>query len=292
MRSYGPLSPALFWRAFFFGVATATSISAAPPPKPPEGLAQVGKLDPVESRRVLEQFRRAGIDGEYYLEFTLHQLPRRGVERVFPGQLWGGRNARGSIVRIALRDGDGQERRLLVQNGDEPAVWTFANGKISPSGMAALLAPLVPGVELTAFDLEMPFVAWPDVADTAIVRVLGRPAHAFFFRPPAEFAAAHPEVAAVRGFFDVQFNVPTQTEILDASGKATKTLSLVELKRLGGQTIPKVLEVRNELSRDKTRLVVTAAALQLNLASKIFDPAALADEIKPPAADRLVPILP
>ena len=234
-------APASFWRALFVFIATTVPLWAAPPSSPAPGLAQIGKPDAAESRRILEQFRQAGIAGEYYLEFELHQLPRRGDERVFPGKLWGGRNSGGAIVRIAMADATGREQRLLVQNGAQPAVWRYAEGQLTQPGITALLEPLVAGVELTAFDLEMPFLAWPDAEVTAIVRVLGRPAYAFLFRPPLTFAAQHPEPAAVRAYFDTQFNAPTQTELLDASGRITKTLSLVELKRIGTQTLPKTL---------------------------------------------------
>ena len=292
MPIFDQAAPASLRRAFFVLMAAACPLPAAPPTSPAPGLAQIGKPDAAESRRILEQFRQAGIAGEYYFEFELHQLPRRGAERVFPGKLWGGRNSRGTIVRIALTDAAGREQRLLVQNGAQPTVWRFADNQLTQPGMTALLAPLVPGVELTAFDLQMPFLLWPDAEVTAIVRVLGRPAYAFLFRPPTGFAAQYPEVAAVRAYFDTQFNAPTQTEQLNAAGGVTKTLSLVEFKRLGDQPLPKVLEVRNETTRDKTRFVITAAALQLDLASAIFEPGALADDVRPPAANRLVRLVP
>jgi hypothetical protein len=289
MANLGSTAPAIFRRAFFVLLAAASALRAAPPASPSPGLAQIGKPDAAESRRILAQFRSAGISGDYYLEIELHQLPRSGDERVFPAKLWGSRNARGPIVRIALTDAAGREQRLLVQNGAQPAVWTFRDGKISQPGPAALLEPLVPGVELTAFDLEMPFLAWPDVECTAIVRVFGRPAYAFFFRPPAGLGG-QPE--AVRAYFDTQFNAPTQTELLDATGRVTKTLSLVELKRVDAQTLPKILEVRNETTRDKTRFVITGAALGLDFSTGVFDPAALADSLSPPAASRIVRLVP
>lgn len=292
MPNFGQRAPAFYWRALFVLALATSPVLGGPPAGLAPGLAQIGKPDAAESRRILEQFRQSGIAGEYYLEFELHQLPRRGDERVFTAKLWGGRNARGTIARISLTDAAGHEHRLLVQNGTQPAVWSYADGKLTQPGMTALLEPLVPGVELTAFDLEMPFLAWPDVECTAIVRMLGRPAHAFFFRPPADFSAQHPEPAAVRAYFDTQFNAPTQTELLDATGRVTKTLSLVELKRTGGQVLPKILEVRNETTRDKTRFVITAAALQLDLAGAVFEPAALADDLQPPAADRIVRLTP
>ena len=292
MQNSGQYAPASIWRAFFVLGLGLCALRGAPPAGPAPGLAQIGKPDAAESRRILDQFRQAGIAGEYFLEFELHQIPRSAAETVFRGKFWGGRNATGAIVRIVLTDAAGHEHRLLVQNGLQPAVWSYADGKLTQPGMTALLAPLIPGVELTAFDLQMPFLAWPDVECTAIVRVLGRPAHAFFFRPPAAFAEKYPEPAAVRAYFDAQFNAPTQTELLDATGRVTKTFSLVELKRVDQQVLPKVLEVRNETTRDKTRFVITAAALQLELAPAVFAPASLAEDLRPPGAERLVRLSP
>jgi hypothetical protein len=71
-----------------------------------------------------------------------------------------------------------------------------------------------------------------------------------------------------------------------------KTTSLVDLKRVGEQWIPKSFDVRNEVSRDKTRFEVTAVALHLEFAPTVFAPASLTEDVRPPAADRLVRVQP
>ena len=83
-----------------------------------------------------------------------------------------------------------------------------------------------------------------------------------------------------------------QTELLDHDGNVTKTFSLLDLKKLDGSYLPKAFEVRDEASRDKTRLVVTGAALNLNLSPAIFEPVTLSDDLRPPANARLVPLTP
>ena len=100
-----------------------------------------------------------------------------------------------------------------------------------------------------------------------ITKVRGRPAHVFVFRPPAAFAAQYPELGAVRVFLDTQYNAPTQIESLNRDARVVKTLSLLDLKKVGEQWIPKSFEVRDEMTRDKTRLSVNAAALGLALPS-------------------------
>src|SRR4051812_49304164 len=134
MTGFGRCTPASFWRAFFILTVLARATFGAAPPVVPGQLAQVGKPDAAEAARILAQFRQSGIAGEYYFEFDLRQLPRRGDEKLFHGRLWGGRNEQGAITRVVLVDGEGHEHRLLVQNGERAAVWRLAGGQAVPLG--------------------------------------------------------------------------------------------------------------------------------------------------------------
>ena len=227
----GTVPPAVRWRALLclaaiFGVARTF---AAVPATQPE-LAQVGKPDPQEAARLIEQFRTAGIPGEYYLEFELRSLPRRGEGRTFQGRWWGSRNDEGAITRIELTDAAGAPHRLLLQNGERAAVWRLTDGRPVKIGITELMAPLIPGIEISAFDLQMPYLYWAGVTVEKLTRVLGRPAHAFVFPAPAEFKAQYPDISAARAYLDTQFNVPMQTEILGPRGRVTKTWAVLSLK--------------------------------------------------------------
>ena len=292
MANFGRFAPAISWRAFFIlGSVVLPADAAAPLSAPPE-LAQVGLPDAAETARILLQFRQTGISGDYFLEFELRTLPRRGDEKTFQGKMWGSRNVEGAITRVVLANGAGPEQRLLVQNGGQPAVWRVADQGVAQLDAAAVFDPVVPGVNLTTFDLQMPFLYWPGVTLEKITRMRGRPAHVFVFRPPAAFAARNPQLGAVRAYLDTQYNAPTQIETIDRNGHVTKTLSLLDLKKVGAQWIPKSFEVRDEATRDKTRLDVTAAALNLALPSAIFTPATLTDDVRPPGADRVLKLSP
>jgi hypothetical protein len=289
MRKLVRLAPATVWRAFFvFGGLSAAASAAVPGSSPPE-LAQVGLPDAAEIARILLQFRQAGISGDYYLGFELRTLPRRGAEKTFQGQMWGSRNSDGRITRVTLTEGAGPERRLLLQNGGQAAAWRLVDQQVDDG---AMFEPLIAGVNLTAFDLQMPFLYWPGVTLEKLTRMRGRPAHVFLFKPTAAFTAKNPAIGAVRAYFDTQYNAPTQIETIGPAGRVTKTLTLLDLKKVGEQWIPQSFEVRDEVSRDKTRLVVNAAALGLTLPAAVFAPAGLTDEVKPPAADRIVKISP
>lgn len=286
------IPPAAFRRAFFF-LLTAAMAGAAAPAGPPPELAQLGKPNAEEAARLLEQFRRAGLAGEFFLEFDFRSLPRRGEEKVFKGRLWGGRSAGGTVFRIEVVTTEGATERLLIRNGERAGVWRVRDGQAVTLEPAAALAPLVPGIEISAFDLQMPFLYWPEATLEKIARAgLGRPAYAYLFRAPPEWLARVPGIGAARAYLDTQANALMQTELLNPSGKVVKSFSIVSLKKVGDQYLPKQADYRNEISRDKTRLQVTAAALNLRLPAAVFDSAQLSGAVPPPAPALLVRIDP
>jgi hypothetical protein len=66
-----------------------------------------------------------------------------------------------------------------------------------------------------------------------------------------------------------------------------KTISLLDLKKVGEQWILKSIDVRDTRTRDKTRLTVTAAALDLNWPAQTFLAANLGDDPPQPAAEKV-----
>lgn len=284
-------APALIWRAFFFSAAVGPAGWAAAPGSSMPELAQVGKPSEVEAARILEQFRRAGVAGEFFFEFEFRTLPRRGEERTIRGRLWGGRSAEGSLFRVELDDPAGAQR-LLIKNGVAGAVWRWRAGRIEELDLAASFAPLVAGVEVSAFDLQMPFLYWPDAKLEKITRVFGRPSYAYHFAAPLPVQERQLGVGAARAYLDTQFNALMQTELLAPSGRVAKTFSLISLKKVGDQHIPRQADYRNETTRDKTRFQVTAAALQLRLPATAFVPDGLGAPLTPPPAALLTRIEP
>jgi hypothetical protein len=251
-------------------------------PQPP-GFGPVRPADTASAMAALEHFRDPAMAAPYYLEFNLVEIPRRGDEQVFKGRLWGGRTDEGPVLRIVLADAQGREHRFLLQNGPRPQGWLFAGGVLAPLGTVDLFQPLVEGVEVTPFDLQMPFLYWGDARLVALGRVLGRPADEILFGRPAGGAPAGPlEPAAVRAYLDTQFEALVKTELVDPRGAVFKTLSLVDLKKVGKEWIPKEVDVRNESTRCKTRIEFTAAALGLDLSQALFFPGALGEDVAAP----------
>lgn len=288
MSLFGKIAPAFLWRAFFVFSCATTLASAAAGPTAAPPLLQIGKPSDAEAQRIIKEFRESGIPGQFYWDVELQAMPPRGATKIFRGRIWGGRNSEGALFRIELTDAAGGVRRLLLQNGEKAGVWRFINGQVNEVEVEGWLEPLLPELEITAFDLLMPFLYWPNPTVERITRTFGRTAHQFLLRPPPDFAAKHPEITAARVYLDGQFSQPLQSELLGRGNRVTKRFSLIALKKVGDQTIPKSIDFRNEATGSKTRMLVTGVAFNLDFALTLFEPASLAEAIQPPAAGRIV----
>jgi len=122
----------------------------------------------------------------------------------------------------------------------------------------------------------------------AVQRVRGRAANIYVFTPPGDFAAQYPAVKSVRAYLDTQYDALVQAEVTGPAGRIARTLSLLELRKVGDRWIPKDFDVRNEATRNKTRLSLTGVCLGVAPDPAAFDPAALGTTLAvPPAANVL-----
>ena len=278
---------ALGWAAVVLAAAgTGTTICRAGQPVP-QGTAVP---DAQAAGAILERFRQMIWAEPIYAEFELRQMPRRGDEHVYHGRFWGGRDAGGPVTRLELDPGKGAySHRFLIQGGRDGSLWTSDLGAAGTPNPAALLLPLVPGVEMTPLDvLPMPYLYWLDANLAGIARIRGRNSYVFDFTPSADFTAASPGVRSVRAYLDAQYDALVQSEVTGTDGHVAKTLSLLELKKVGERWIPKDLDVRNEATRDKTRLTLTAVAIGAEQDPLLFDPARLGGTFVTPASKTLV----
>jgi len=281
-----------------FVLTLALSLLAAPSAsaqsrtnRPPPRYLQLSPPDQKEGAEILRDLRAAGPAGDYYLEFDLRVLPRRGEETRVPGRLWGGRNREGPISRLALKipaAGDGvapTERRILVQGGPRPAAWAWPAGDGDATiaiDDAALFTPLA-GTDLSAFDLQMPFLYWTDFVYEGKTRLQDRPTDTFLLYPPASLATRRPDLVAMRVYLDPQYHALVQAEQLGEGERVLKSFRVVSLRKIGENWIVRSVELRDEATRNKTRFVVTAAALELDFSGSVFDPGGLAAALAPPA---------
>ncbi|HEX7632441.1 MAG TPA: outer membrane lipoprotein-sorting protein [Lacunisphaera sp.] len=264
-------------------LAVAPALCAqAPRFRPNPSYVPGGKPDQAEGARVLSQFRSAGIDGTYWLSFELRVMPRKGDERTLEGQLFGARGSDGPLTRLAL-----ENERWLIQGGPQPAAWTAASGQPSREATTAETLQPIAGTDLTLFDLQMPFLNWTDFVHEGLTKVRARPAHQLLLYPPADFAKARPELTGVRIYIDTQFQALVQVEQLGPDGKPVKGMTLIDLKKVGEQWLVKSIDLRNNLTRDKTRLTFKAAALDLVLPADTFAPAKVGEPLPPVPREKI-----
>ncbi len=276
----------------FVGLVTLLAATSAPLAaqsrlnRPPPRYLQIGAPDQAEGAEILRSMRAAGPDGDYYLEFELRVLPRRGEGPRIPGQLWGSRTADGPVSRLTLRPPTGgPARRILVQGGPQPAAWQWP----APDGAAiiaveeaAIFAPLA-GSDLSAFDLQMPYLYWPDFVYEGKSRLYERPVDTFLLYPPESLAKHRPDLAGIRVYLDPNYHALVQAEQIGEDGKVIKSFRVVSLTRIGERYMVKSVELRDETTRNKTRFTANAAALGLDFSKQVFAPGNLASELKPPA---------
>lgn len=256
-----------------------------------------GKPDQTEGAHVLDGFRNVGIHGPYWLKFELRVLPRKGDERSLNGEMFGRQGEDGPLTRLSVDDpeskGGNHLQLYLLQGGANPAAWTWNAGEqgVTPHPMdSADWLRSVQDTDLTLFDLQMPFLRWSDFVYEGVANVRGRPAHAFLLYPPQSFAAATEKMtapAAVRVYLDTQFSALTQAEWLGADGKPLKTVTVLDLKKVGEQWLVKSIDLRNHQTRAKTRFTVTAAALDLDLPGEAFAPESLSHPAPVVPADKI-----
>ncbi len=258
--------------AFFLAFSAAAQSRVRPEPR----YAFTGSADQAEGRRILAEFRRLGLAGDYALAFSLRVMPRRGEERLVAGHLYGTRNEVGPLTLVEFPVGTEGARRVLVQNGPQSSVWTVPTDNVDAVAVGAeqLFTPLA-GTDLTAFDLQMPFLFWEDCVFEGVVSVRGRPAHRFLAYPPASIAAVRPALVGVRFYLDTQYSALVQAEEIGPDQAPLKTISVLDLQRTLDQWIVRTIDLRDEVTRNKTRFRVDAAALGLSLPRIVFAPSHL-----------------
>ena len=108
-------------RALLFVIAAVCAGNLAAQPDKfgqPTDRAAPGKADQAEGARILADFRRGEIAGDYWQSFELRVLPRRGAEHSVYGTMFGTRGPNGPLTRLEL----GNER-WLIESGPHAAAW-------------------------------------------------------------------------------------------------------------------------------------------------------------------------
>ena len=242
---------------------------------------------------ILKRFRSFGWEGGYHWRVQLKNMPRRKGAWYLNGEIYGDRSDRGPISRIDIVeqpvdvDGNGNQiekrvLRLLLQSGQNSYAMGKRTGETGPPlvfDSEDVLEPIA-GSEFSLFDLLAPHVFWPKFRYEGRTTFRGSPTHLFWMYPPEGDRLLNERIGGVRIYINDQFNVVTQTEIFDPEKTKLKTIYIIGVDKADGQTIFRELDVRNEVTRDKTRLKILDAKMGLELPANLFTAQSLMDDLQ------------
>ncbi len=249
------------------------------------------KLDEGEAVSALEEFRVQGISEKYSLSFVLLNIPKEGEETYYRGQIWGSSKCGGtrSVIRLQpVASDEDAGIRLFLENGINPVAWRIGNDSKTFRMIegASLFSPLFPELVLTPFELQMPFLFWEDYIYEGVSKLKGRRAFRFLMIPPLAIQNANPKMEAVRVAIDAKFKVLIKAEILGPRRQSLKTFKIISLKKTQNQVIIKRIDLLDEISRKKTRFIVTGANLSLSIDDTFFRPETLLEKALPLPSNR------
>ncbi len=242
---------------------------------------------------ILKRFRSFGWDGGYHWRVQLKVMPRREKTWYLNGEIYGDRSDTGPISRIDIFEkpldvdekGNQVEKqvlRLLLQSGQNSYAMGKRTGETGPPVVFDSEAALEPiaGSEFSLFDLLAPYVYWPKFRYEGRTTFRGSPTHLFWMYPPEEDRLLNERIGGVRIYINDQFNVLTQTEVFDKEESKLRTMYIIGVDKVDGQTIFRELDVRNEVTRDKTRLKILDAKMGLDLPASLFTAQSLMDDLQ------------
>lgn len=271
------------------------ALEAQPRSRPTAPEARFDDLEKKEAEAFLERFRDNTLQASYVFGFEMRVMPARGRGVTYRGRLWNGpvsSDTSGSLVEIFGNDKSSPELQLLFHRNrsGESQGWKFS-GKVEEQPPEEWLDEIREGVKIldddrlyeplletdySPFDLQMPFVFWPDTSYEGRYLLRGRSTYTFLVRPPEEFRANSPwPWEAIRLHFDAEFEALMQVDWIDGRGRDRRTLSLLEIKEVEDEWIPKTLDFRNRETRGKTRFTVKEVAFNLGFPPEIFTPLVL-----------------
>lgn len=239
------------------------------------------QLNSVQSEELLQLFRQSRIPGNFFLKFNITHKPRFGENsRPIDGTLWASWANGGPLLRVEILDLEGKNWVSFVASKNPKKSTLWISKKLTApleSNTHELNEPIVPGVIMSAFDINLPFTHWPQTRYLSTLRSRGRGVHFYESINPT---AGEP--AKVVYGIDRTYGVLTEAIYYDRTGKITRTLKIEDFCKINGQWMVGTCSLRDENTRDVDSLKITDAAMQINLLEQTFNPESLVEKAKAP----------
>ena len=195
--------------------------------------------------------------------------------------MWGTWNEEGPITRFAIlpaglteADFESSAVELIVQNGQDPKAWIKRQGsdKFELVEGEALFEPVLPGILYSVFDLQMPFIYWPEYQYEGPSLVgASRVAQRFLMLPPEGSMSEQRGIKGVRIGLDDTYNALWRIEVINEDKSVRSRFAVESFKKVQEQHIVKRITLTDYPSKDKTTFNVTEASVGLELDAKNFE---------------------
>lgn len=231
-----------------------------------------------EGRQRINAFRNFRYSGAICLNFSLINIPYHGNREVYTGTLWSSWNNQGPVTRVEITPPPhlGQAPlRLLVQSGVNAKIWHLGpDNNVYPLPEEEWFKPLFKNIDIvyTPFDLSLSFLFWPEFTYEGPQKVKGRLAQLFIMVPPADLVKVNPYLSGMHIAMDMEYNVLLEADMLNCEKQSLRSTRLNSFKKVCDEYIIKQLDVIDNITRDKTRLEVTSAAMGLTIDPNYFLP--------------------
>lgn len=249
--------------------------------------------DQEQGWEILKTFRSMGWDGGYRWRIQLKIMPRRQKTVTLNGLMYGDRWDGSPVTRVDIvekpADVDTQGEliesetlRLLFRSGRGAFAMTKRSSASGPPLVvdgSDVLEPIA-GSEFALFDLMAPYVYWPRFRYEGRTTFRGSPTHLFWMYPPEEDLDLKDRIGGVRLYINDQFNVLIQTQVFDTEESLLKTIYISGIERVDGQAIFKEMDIRNDVTRNKTRLKIVDASMGLALPKNLFEAQSLMENLQ------------
>jgi len=218
----------------------------------------------------LELLKSARFKRDCSFCFELAHLPRKGKEVVFSGVLFLSENS--LLIKIEPKNETSSSIRILCRMSEIPQTWVVESGKQKELTAAELFSPIIKGQLFNPIDLSRAFLLWKNPTYETFKRVKGRFAYLFLADLPAELKKHGLLYEKVRIVIDAHFSSLLQATYLSSKKEELRDFSILSFKRVDDEWIPKGIEVFDKKTHDKSRLIITSAAMNLQLDKAFFSP--------------------
>ena len=252
--------------------------------RPNEKVVRPGmeRLSEEQAALRLSAFRSQRLAGDYVFEFQLEHKPRRARTVRYDGIMWGSWNELGAITRVKIFEPrlKGADQNvaveLIIQNGPEARAWKRSGGEgqaFSEVEIDAIFEPILEGLVYSVFDLQMPFVFWPNFEYEGPKLFSGsRVAQTFLMYPPVSYLVDDSKLDSVRIALDDTYDALLQVEVLHESGNPLSRFKVESFKKVEERYIVNRITLTNFESRDRTSFVVKEASVEVLLDRGLFQP--------------------